>query len=81
MTDRITPDFRAEFATVMEKEMTLASNEFFQACMDTMRKHKLLKRVENVCAKYVLPHRENRNRLMLNPVSYTHLTLPTKRIV
>ena len=67
--ERLSADFIAEFSYLVQNEMKMTSNEFFQKGMQCMEKHKLLKKASQVLAKYFLTHRENRNRLMLNALN------------
>ena len=50
----------------MEKELSMTANEFYLEGMAIMKKHSLLKVVQDVHPKYFLTHIENRDRLMLN---------------
>ena len=67
--ERLSADFIAEFSYLVQNEMKMTSNEFFQKGMQCMEKHKLLKKASQGLAKYFLTHRENRNRLMLNALN------------
>ena len=50
----------------MKKELKMPPNEFYQEGMALLKKHKLLVVAIKVLPKYLLTHKENRNRLMLN---------------
>ena len=56
----------------MSKELKMPPNEFYQFGMALMKKHKLLVIVPKVHPKYLLTHKENRNRLMLNALQVHH---------
>ena len=64
--NRLSPAFAAEFGALMENEMKMTSNEFYQKGMKILATYKLLKVVRQVLPKFFLTHKENRNRLMLN---------------
>ena len=72
MSTRLSQEFIAELGDFMEKETTMSANLFLQIGMSILNKYKLVKHAKNVLPKYFLVHKENRNRLMLNPLNVHH---------
>lgn len=67
--ERLSPEFRDAFGQLMDKEMSMTSNEFFKKGMAIMTEHKLLKHATKVHPRFFMTHKENRNRLMLSPLN------------
>ena len=63
---RLSAEFIADFTKLMEQEVNISANEFYQKGMAILKEHKLLRYVVNQLPKFFLTHKENRNRLMLN---------------
>ena len=63
---RLTPEFHDDFTKLMEQEMIISANEFYQKGMATFKEHKLLRSVVKQLPKFFLTHKENRNMLMVN---------------
>ena len=66
MSRRLSPEFVAAFTELVNQEMSISANEFYQKGMAILKEHKLLGYVVNQLPKFFLIHKENRNRLMLN---------------
>ncbi len=66
MSSRLSPEFVAAFTELINQEMSISANEFYQKGMAILKEHKLLRYVVKQLPKFFLTHKENRNRLMLN---------------
>ena len=58
--NRLSAEFTKEFGAVMGKEHVMSPNEFTQAGLDILRKHKLLKIEKKFNPNLFLTHKENR---------------------